>query len=202
MEDKGIDGIVDFLFETGMLAKTPRSFSGFLESGEQSVAEHINRTAYIGYCLAKMAGDSDTGTVVTMCLFHDISESRISDLNYVHQQYTERLEDKAHEDLSRQLPFGSDVKHLIDEYETRESRESIYAKDADNLEFLLTLKEQWDAGNGRAETWIPNILKRLVTTEAKALAEKIVVTESDRWWFSDKESEWWSSRKKQEPSED
>lgn len=198
MKEGSIDGIVDFLFEAGMLSKTPRSFSAFLGSGEQSVAEHINRTAYIGYCLAKMAGNVDTGKVVTMCLFHDISESRISDLNYVHQKYTERHEDKAHTDLSNQLPFGNDVKGLIDEYEERKSPESVYSKDADNLEFLLTLKEQGDAGNGRAETWMPNILKRLVTDEAKALADRIVVTESDRWWFGDKNDDWWAYRNKKE----
>jgi hypothetical protein len=34
------DSIVDFLFEAGTLAKTPRSWSSFLGSGEQSIAEH------------------------------------------------------------------------------------------------------------------------------------------------------------------
>ena len=42
-----LTSIVDFLFEVGILAKTPRSGFHFLGSGEQSVAEHINRVSYI-----------------------------------------------------------------------------------------------------------------------------------------------------------
>ena len=78
MNKDDIGSIVDFLYEVGMLSKTPRSGFFFLGSGEQSVAEHINRVCYIGYCLAKMNGTVDVGKVVQMCLFHDISESRIS----------------------------------------------------------------------------------------------------------------------------
>ena len=35
--------IVKFLFEVGILSKTPRSGFHFLGTGEQTVAEHINR---------------------------------------------------------------------------------------------------------------------------------------------------------------
>ena len=73
--------IANFLFEVGMLAKTPRSGFHFLGTGEQSVAEHLSRTSFIGYTLAQMDGKVDTLKVLKMCLFHDISETRISDLN-------------------------------------------------------------------------------------------------------------------------
>lgn len=196
MKKDEIDGVVNFLFEVGILSKTPRSGFFFLGSGEQTVAEHINRTTYIGYCLGKIAGDVDTGKLVQMCLFHDISESRISDLNYVHQKYTERLEKKAHKDLTNSLPFGKDIKEILDEYENRETKEAKLTKDADNLELLLSLKEQTDIGNERAKTWMPNTLKRLLTKEAKILAKKIVETDSDRWWYGNKEDDWWVSRNK------
>ncbi len=196
MENKKLDSVVDFLFETGMLAHTPRSGFFFLGSGEQSVAEHINRASFVGYCLAQLAGDVDVGKVVQLCLFHDVSESRISDLNYVHQMYTERLEDKAHEDLTSSLPFGDHMKGLIDEYEDRETKESILAKDADNIELILSLKEQLDIGNERAKTWIPSALERLKSEEAKMLGKRIVETDSDRWWFADKTDDWWVNRKK------
>lgn len=191
-----IDGIVDFLFETGILAKTPRSGFFFLGSGDQTVAEHINRVSYIGFCLAQMAGDVDIGKVVQMCIFHDISESRISDLNHVHQKYTERFEEKAHKDLTNSLPFGAEVKEIIDEYEERKTKEALITKDADNLEFLLSLKEQTDIGNKRAESWIPSLLKRIKTKEARGLAKAILKTDSDRWWFGDKDDEWWVHRNK------
>lgn len=195
-DDMGIDGIVDFLFEAGILAKTQRTAFALLGSGEQSVAEHINRTCYIGYCLAEMVGDVDTGKVVQLCLFHDISESRISDLNYVHQKYTERNEHRAHSDIIESLPFGIRTKVLIDEYEERKSKESMLAKDADILELLLSVKEQQDIGNKQALSWIPVIVKRLKTDEGRMLAERILEISFDNWWFADKEDEWWVSRNK------
>lgn len=194
MKKESLEKIADFLFETGMLAKTPRSGFFFLGSGEQSVAEHLNRAAYIGYSLAQLAGDVDVGKVVQMCMFHDISEARISDLNYVHQKYTERLEEKAHDDLVASLPFGGEVKKLIDEYEERKTKEAKITKDADNLEFLLSLKEQVDIGNERARTWIPPLMGRFLTDEARQLAEVIIDTDSDRWWFGNKNDEWWTHR--------
>ncbi|MBI1957441.1 MAG: HD domain-containing protein [Candidatus Niyogibacteria bacterium] len=188
--------VVNFLYEVGILARTPRSGFFFLGSGKQSVAEHMNRTSYIGYCLAHLAGDVDIGKVVQMCLFHDISESRISDLNYVHQKYTERLEEKAHTDLAASLPFGKELKKLIDEYEERKSKESLLTKDADSIEFLLSLKEQWDIGNTKAKTWIPSLLKRIRTREGKMIAKAVMKTDSDRWWFGDKNDSWWVNRNK------
>lgn len=190
-----IDPIVDFLFEAGMLAKTPRSGFFFLGSGEQSVAEHLNRATYIGYTLAQMSGMADVGTVVTMCMFHDFAEARVSDLNYVHQKYTERKEDEAVRDFVKPLPFGEDILSIITKYEQRETLEAKLTKDADNIELLLSLKEQVDIGNERARSWIPSVLKRIKTPEGKKLAERIVITDSDRWWFEDKEDGWWVSRK-------
>lgn len=180
-----------------MLSKTPRSGFFFLGSGEQSVAEHINRVTYIGFCLSNMIDEKvDVGKVVQLCLFHDISESRISDLNYVHQKYTERFEDKAHKDLIESLPFGDAVGKLLDEYHERKTIESKIAKDCDNLEFLLSLKEQIDIGNERAKSWVKPLLGRLVLDESKQLADKIIETESDRWWYGDKDDSWWVNRNK------
>lgn len=196
MDLENLTSISNFLYEVGILAKTPRSGFSFLGSGEQSVAEHINRVCYVGYCLAKMNGTVDSGKVVQMCLFHDVSESRISDLNYVHQKYTERFEEKAHQDLADSLPFGQEVKALLDEYEARESLESKLVKDADNLEWILALKEQFDIGNERAKHWIDLAFKRLKTEEGKMLGAVIMSTDSDTWWFGEKDGEWWVDRKK------
>lgn len=191
-----IDSVVDFLFEMGILAKTPRSWSSFLGSGQQSVAEHINRVVYIGFCLGHLNGKVDVGRIVQMCQFHDVTESRISDLNYVHQKYTERLEDKAEKDLVESLPFGKKIEELLNEYHERNTYESMLAKDADNLEFLISLKEQIDVGNERARTWVKSTLDRLKTDEAKTVAKKILEIDSDHWWFDDKNDNWWVDRNK------
>lgn len=190
------DQIVDFLFEAGMLAKTPRSGFFFLGSGNQSIAEHLNRTVYIGYALSQMAKDVNISKVLEMCIFHDFAEARTSDLNYVHQKYVKSDEHAALNDLVDNLPFGNEISKIFKEYEDRKTKESLLAKDADILELLLSLKEQSDIGNERADTWIPSTIKRLKTKEGKLLGNKIVGTDSDRWWFSDKEDEWWVSRNK------
>lgn len=194
--EKDTKNIVNFLFEVGMLAKTPRSGFFFLGSGEQSVAEHVNRVSYIGFVLASMDRSADMSKVLKMCLFHDLAEARVSDLNYVHQKYTERKEEKAIEDLAANLPFGEEIRAIVQEYEKRESKEAKFAKDADNLEFLLALKEQVDIGNERAKSWIPSLMKRFCTEEAQQLASVIMDTDSDQWWFGDKNNEWWVSRNK------
>ncbi len=196
MEEKSLSGIVDFLFEVGILAKTPRSGFYFLGSGDQSVAEHVNRVIYIGFTLGMMTPGVDIGKILKMCLLHDVTETRISDLNYVHQKYTERHEHKAINDLAKTLPFGDHILELIQEYEARETMEAKLAKDADRLEWLMALKEQYDTGNARAASWLPSALKRMDTDIAKQLGEKIMTTPSDNWWFGNKDDEWWITRGK------
>jgi putative hydrolase of HD superfamily len=188
--------IANFLFEVGMLSKTPRSGFHFLGSGEQSVAEHSNRVVYIAYALAMIEGDTDALKVIKMALLHDLPEARTSDLNYVHQKYAEADEDKAVKELAETLPFGKDIADTLAEYKERKSKESLLAKDADNLEWILSLKEQLDTGNSKAADWIPSAVERLKTDTAKALAEIIIKTDSDEWWFKDKEGDWWINRNK------
>lgn len=188
--------IVDFLFEVGILAKTPRSGFHFAGAGKQSVAEHINRTVYVGYVLAIMEGDVDMEKVLKMCLFHDLGEARTSDLNYVHQKYAQANEEKAVEDLAKTLDFGPDILALVREHNERKTKESLIVKDADQLELLLSIKELSDSGNQKVRTWIPSVVKRIKTDTGKKLAKKILATDSDHWWFSNKEDEWWVSRNK------
>jgi len=187
--------IVNFLFEVGILSQTPRSGFHFLGSGKQSVSEHVHRVVYCGFVLATME-KADSAKVMKMCLLHDLAEARTSDLNYVHQKYIDRHEDKALDDLAKTVPFETDILDVISEYEERKSKEAIVAKDADNLEWILSLKEQYDIGNTRSKAWITSGVKRLKTKSAKELSKIIQETNSDEWWFGNKEDEWWVSRNK------
>ena len=175
--------IANFLFEVGMLAKTPRSGFHFLGTGDQSVAEHVNRVVFIGYTLAQMDGNVDILKVMKMCLFHDISETRISDLNHVHQKYVERREHSAVKDISDSIPFGKDMFDTLEEYEKRQSKEAVLVKDADTLEWLMCLKEEVDTGNSRALDWSMDAIKRLKTQHGKDLAKAVMNTNSNDWWF-------------------
>lgn len=204
MKKKGGNGnadhkkIANFLFEVGILARTPRSGFHFLGTGDQTVAEHINRVGFVGYMLAIMDGKVDISKVLQMCLLHDIAEARISDLNYVHQKYVERKEKEAIKDLTDSVPFGKKMFDTLAEYEERKSKESILVKDADNLEWILALKEEVDTGNTRALAWIKPAIKRLRTKNAKDIASAIMKLDSNDWWFDKKsqKSKWWVNRNK------
>ncbi len=185
-KDLTLKNVAHFIFEVGMLAKTPRSGFHFLGTGKQSVAEHTNRVSFIGYSLAMMVGDVDMLKVLKMCLLHDITETRISDLNHIHQKYVDRKEHQAIKDITDSVPFGADMFAILEEYEKRASKEAILAKDADSIEWIISLKEEYDTGNTRAGKWIQNGVKRLKTKEAKDLVKEILKTESNAWWFGNK----------------
>jgi putative hydrolase of HD superfamily len=182
--------IAHFFFELGMLKRTPRTGFQFLGSGAETVAEHIFRTAMIGYTLARLDDQADAGRVVLMCLFHDLPEARTGDLNYVNKKYVRADEGKAVEDLARTLPFGDDYRALHAEFAERRTREALLAHDADQLEMILALKEHKDLGNRYADEWYPFNVERLQTEVARRLAETIWTTDSSRWWFDD-DADWW-----------
>jgi putative hydrolase of HD superfamily len=184
--------IANFLFEAGMLKRTPRSGFQFLGTGAESVAEHIFRTTYIGYALGKLAEGVNVDRMIKMCLFHDLAESRTGDLNYVNKKYVNANEKKAIDDLAQTLPFGSEIKELIHEFNEGKTEEASLARDADQLEMILALKEYKDVGNRYADEWLEFSYKRLQTDAARELAKVILETDSSLWWFSDK-GDWWIS---------
>ena len=184
--------IANFLFEAGMLKRTPRSGFQFLGTGAESVAEHIFRTTCIGYALGRIVTAVDVDRVIKMCLFHDLPEARTGDLNYVNKKYVEANEQKAVDDLAQTLPFGKEIRELILEFIEGKTEEAKLARDADQLEMILALKEYKDLGNKYADEWLDFSLRRLQTDAARKLAASILETDSSLWWFSDK-SDWWVS---------
>lgn len=183
--------LANFFFEVGMLKRTPRTGFQFLGSGAESVAEHSFRTAIIGFTLARLDGQADVGRVVQICLFHDVPEARLGDLNYVNKKYVKTDEKRAVEDLARTLPFGGDYRELLLEFGEKKTREALLAHDADQLEMILALKEYKDLGNRYADEWYPFVVKRLQTEAARELAETIWTTDSSRWWSADEDENWW-----------
>ena len=182
--------IADFLFEVGMLKKTPRSGFQFLGSGCESVAEHILRTLYIGYVLCKMDPEADERKVLRLCLMHDLPEARTGDLNYVNKKYVTVDEKKAVRELAEPLFFGAEIEESIDEFNERETQEALLARAAAQLSLILQLKECGDLGNRYSREWIRFAVLRLTTENARKLAEEILDTDSSHWWFKEK-GDWW-----------
>lgn len=182
--------ITNFLFEVGMLKKTPRTGYQFLGSGQESVAEHSFRTAIIGYILSLEEETADTDKTVLMCLFHDLHEARTGDHNYVNKQYVTVDEESAVHDLAEEIPFGDQIISITDEFNAAESIESKISKDADQLDLILELKEQKDLGNRYAEEWLHYAVQRIVTESGKKMAQEILTTDSTEWWFEKKTDLW------------
>ena len=190
---KDWDAIIDFVYEVGILEKTPRSGLWFLGTGEQSVAEHLFRTSLIGYILAKLTPRADISRVIFLCLMHDVGEARTSDLNYVHQRYGRLAESQAVADLTKTLPFVKEIQEAYNEEQGRKTLEARLAKDADQIEWIATLREEGAKGNTKTKDWIKTVEKRMSTAAGKKMTKLLVKTHPDHWWF-DVKDKWFIKR--------
>jgi putative hydrolase of HD superfamily len=182
--------LINFLFEVGMLKKTPRTGYQFLGSGKESVAEHSFRMALIGYLLSLQEPKADAMKTTLMCLFHDLHEARTGDHNYVNKRYVRIDEEKAVQDLAKGLPIRDEIVSLTREFTEGKSLEACISRDADQLDLILSLKEEQDLGNAYAREWLRYAVKRLQTESARKMAQEILETDSTEWWF-EKKTEWW-----------
>lgn len=182
-----------------MLSQTPRSGFAFLGTGAQSVAEHTFRMLNIAFVLNKLIAESggeaaDELQLFKMVLFHDLPESSTGDLNYQNQKYVRVDEEKLFRDMANELPFGEEIVGFARAYEERNTLTARIAYEADQLEFLVTVKEELDKGNALAQDWIPPALARLKSGPAKQLAQDILATRMDEWWFANKQDQHWVTR--------
>lgn len=194
MIDKDQSKIVDFLFEMGTMRKLPRMHRQTLLTDDMSdnIATHSYRVTLIGWFLAKME-NVDPYRVVMMCLSHDMGEVRSGDHNWIHKKYVKVFEEEIKTEQLGVLPFD-DLKAIADEYDKRESKEAIVAKDADLIDQMLLLREYVWQGNKEAEIWLsgkPGSMQdethfkhasRLNTESAKSLAIVIMERGPSDWW--------------------
>lgn len=176
--------IAKFLLEMGMLKNVKRS--GWWMAGikhPESVADHSFRTAAIGFMLAKME-NADADKVMKMCLFHELAETRISDIHKVGRRYIKpEIEMTIIKEQAKMLPdeIGNELVNLMTEMEAGKTKEAIIAKDADYLECAIQAKEYRDSGYKLAQEWIDSVKKKLLKTRnAKIILSN--VEKSKPWW--------------------
>jgi putative hydrolase of HD superfamily len=148
----------------------------------------------IAYALAGMEPKANKEKAVLMALFHDIGEGRTSDHNYVHQRYGRLAEEEAVKDIAKNLPFGKEILSLFQEEQAKVTLESKIVKDADQLEWISTLRAEEIKGNSKAKSWVKIALKRLKTNSGKKLGKVLAVMHPDEWWFNAKDA-WFVDRK-------
>lgn len=177
--------IINLLFEAHILKEIPRSGYQFLGAGKESVAEHTFITVMIAFVMSKIEADVDALKLISMCLVHDLPEARTGDLNTVHKQYVTANESRAVRDTVKNLPFGTSMSDLIQEFTAGQTREAELAYDADQLALILDLKSLADMGYQPPEKWLPHVIGRLKTDTGKRIGQSIMQTHRDDWWLSD-----------------
>ncbi|OGR40500.1 MAG: metal-dependent phosphohydrolase [Desulfobacula sp. RIFOXYB2_FULL_45_6] len=180
-----MEHIANLLFEVRILKDIVRSGYAFLGSGKETIAEHSFMTAFICFAMARLDPDVDREKLVAMALVHDIAEARTGDLNYVEKKYCKTDEAKAISHLTGRIPFGSDIRVLVDEFNLGETREAKLANDADQISFILELKKLMDTGVKGPEKWLPIVTGRLITRTGQKIADAILKTGWDEWWLND-----------------
>jgi len=153
-----------------------------------NIASHSYRTSIIAWYLAKME-KADLYKTVMMGLLHDMAETRSGDHNWVHKKYVKIFTEEIIKDQFGTLPHP-DFAELIDEYNKRESKESILVKDADLLDQILLLREYEWQGNKEAAIWLRGKsgdkenaqFMKLKSESAKKLGETILKQDPSDWW--------------------
>ena len=200
--------LLDFLFESGMLKRTPRS--GWLTIGIQnpeSVAEHTYRTCVVGLALSRMEGlgKEQERLVLLGCLLHDMCETRLSDLNKINKKYLDAPVPSG----SKAMAGGSGAKHastlkaakaksfegifghagiagsMLSDLEkaSNDSLVSSVISDADKLEMALSAREYEFLGNKHARKWIESAKEGLKTASAKKIISQIQRADPYKWAF-------------------
>ncbi len=185
--------LADFLFEAGMLRRTPRTGYQFLGSGAENVAEHSFRAALIGFVLAGRAG-ADPLKTMALCLFHDLPEARTGDFNYVNKLYNTCDSRRALADALAGTGLSATVLALHDELEAAATAEAALAQDADQIDLIANLKEELDLGNRYAAAWIEAAMERLRTEAGRELARAVATTDHAEWWFNGPDRRWWNRK--------
>ncbi len=177
-----LNKIANFFFEIASMRRIKRAHSQVIHEADDNISDHSFRVAVIGMILAKIE-KCDTNKVLKMCLFHDVAEIRIGDANFINQQYSDLHEEEAREDQMEDLPIADEVLEFLQEFEQRESKESIVAKDADLLDQMVLQREYFHKDQQNHEIWQNHTEKSLRTDSAKKLAQEIRKSNPFEWLY-------------------
>lgn len=177
------DKIVNFFFEIASLRRLTRSHRQVIQDVNDNVSDHSFRVAVIGMILAKLE-KCNTDKVIKIALFHDMAEARTGDANAINKYYLDLHEKEAINDQVQDLPVSKEIIELFREYEERETKESIVAKDADMLDQMILQQEYFFKDKENNKLWQNYTEQRLTTNNAKILALKIRESNPFEWLYS------------------
>lgn len=184
-EQDDLTGLSRYIYEMGVLKKAHRA--GWLIPGipiPETIAAHSFRTAIIGMVLASLEG-GDVGRTVLLCLLHDTHESRVGDIASVARPYVRTVKPALvtqHQTEGMPALLRAMVRDAIQEFEARESREAVIARDADKVEAIVQGREYQREGGYNTTEWLASAAASLSTESAKRLAGSIFEMDPQEWW--------------------
>ena len=173
-----LKNLTNFLFEIGTARNILRSHHQLIKDSNDTVASHSFRAAIIGLILAEMEKVKNKDKVLKMCLLHDLAELRTGDANFINKRYLIQDEKKAIEDQWEKIAGGKKIILLLEEYNQRETKEAIVAKDADILDQIFLQKEYLSERPYDFKKWHTLHQKRLKTKSALKIAKLVPKAES------------------------
>jgi putative hydrolase of HD superfamily len=175
--------LVRFGFELGQLRTERRHGWYRISEDPESVAEHTQRAACLGYLLAKRAGFKEPALVATMVLFHDMQESRTGDVDKLERRYLKVEKHGAVTDQTKGLgAAGQDIFKMWRDVEEAETEAGKLAKDAEILEMVFMARELIVKGNAGAQEWIDSSRDRLKTPSGRELFAIVEKANPFEWW--------------------
>ncbi|NMC36247.1 HD domain-containing protein [Candidatus Beckwithbacteria bacterium] len=179
--------LAKFFSEIGMFHR--QTLSGPVLAGlpfPEYLSPHIVRACQIAHVLAFLE-QADPQKTVCLVLFHDNAELRTGDQNKISSRYWDKKdgEQKALEEQVSNLPkeIADRILAYQAEFDHRNTREGIVAKDAEWLATAIRAKELSEQGFAM-QNWIDNVAKALETESAKELLEYIRTQDdfTNSWW--------------------
>lgn len=178
-------GLATTLYELGNLGRMSRSgLYQFLYEDFESVAEHSYKVAIISYFLGKQM-KVDTAKILLLAIFHDCAETRTGDVNWIQKPYVSCNEEAVVADQMQPTgKLAEEVVTAVREYKDKHSVEAKIVKDADYIEYFMSLRILEMKGNKEATKRLgyeTADLKFMYTNEGKKLLKAVLATDPDEW---------------------
>ncbi|MCL2722178.1 MAG: HD domain-containing protein [Treponema sp.] len=133
--------ILECLYEISTLTKFPRT--GWILAGvrdPESVSDHCFETALLAYMLSrKIDYRFDIGKMMTMALFHEIGETRLTDMPRRAKPYIKEFKKKAEKSILFDVmgSFAENVNSILSEFEEKETPEAKLVEAAEELQIIF-----------------------------------------------------------------
>lgn len=164
----------------GALKILPRT--GWVDRGipnPETVAEHMYRSQFIAYDLAKTLGYSDPQSCSHMMMLHNLPEALAGDItphSDISKDEKKRLESEAAKTLA-ELSGNSEFYDMFIEYEEKQTLRSRICGDADQLECLIQNLEylkQYPEKQESLQAFWPYAEAKITTSAGKDMFQRLV----------------------------